>query len=65
MGLTQEDVIRHQNRQADLQKFIQVLTPLVASPNTPEEIRTIASAQMKEYLSMITIGIPESVIRKL
>lgn len=65
MALTQEEVMRHQQKSTDLKNFIQVLTPLVASPNTPEEIKNIASTMMKDLLSQVQIGIPENIIKKL
>lgn len=65
MALTQEEVMRHREKATDLKNFIQVLTPLVASPNTPQDIRDIASTMMKSYLSQIQIGIPENIIKPL
>lgn len=66
MALTQEEVVRHQSKQADLKNFIEVLTPLCsAKADVPADMQNKAQKLMNEMLDQISIGIPESIIKKI
>lgn len=66
MALSQEDVVRHQVRQADIKQFIQALTPLCGiNPNTDPEVVKLANEKLKMILPLISLEIKEAVIKPI
>lgn len=65
MAMTPEQINKHQAKQTDIKQFIQVLTPFCVTPDADEDVKKIANAKLKELISKIEPGIPETVIKTL
>ena len=63
MALTQEDWVKHQQKQTDLKGFLNVLAPFVNSEDT--ELKEMATKKVKELIPQIDLSVKESAIKAL